>query len=1368
MTLKANKFIWIFLILQNPLFNLWINGQENRGENQSLKSRKLTFYNLDTERGLSNGIVNAIEQDALGFIWVGTADGLNRYDGNEFEVFRRENSDLTNNNIQSIEKAHCGKIMLATDEGLNSYDPKLQRFEKIDQSNSFLNNSVNSYLELAGDKSAVGVYYQGVHILKDLKLPTFFFEGLSSSRISCMALQIKDRDSILWVGTFDNGVNKIDLKKKKVVPHHLDDSKNLQVNCLFTDSQNNLWIGTNSGIRILREDGSTLKLTKVNSPNGISDNKVLAIAEDDLGDIWIGTNTGGLNILNLNDLLANQAQVQIYKYAPKEDGTSIFDATVNSIFKDNLGNMWLGTNSGINFCDPKGEPIRLLKNTLSGTDKLKHERINDVIQTHSGLIYIATDGGGVDVYDPANNTLEYEYFHASKGLKSNLVLSLLKDSSERFWVGTYLGGLNIYNTETKRWSYHLQGSASAGSDVRVVFEDSKKNIWIGTNRGGLFKYNEQLKKPEYVTELNKVAANMDIRDISEDSTGALWLATYGNGILRYDPLSGDVVSYHEGNLKGLNSNVVYCLTVLDDDSVVAGLKYGGLVIFKHKDDTGLNLTEKDGLSNNTVNSMLVFDNDQIWLGTNRGISIYNTKTKLVKNLNTYNNIQKSHYNIGAALLGSDGHLYFGGNKGLSIFDPAHLINEDQHNNIQIKNLLVSNEEVPVLPDDANAILKESILFKNQLILKHDQNNFSLDFTSLKFPYADNVRYSYFLEGYSDFWTNLKTSNRINFSNLPPGTYDLKIRAESDIDSNYYKEFNIRVLPPIWKTIPAYLFYLITLALLVTMGLKYYSERIHLKNSLLFEQKQRKLEHELNEERIRFYTGFSHELKTPLTLILAPLETLLDEIVHKRHRKSLKLIRRNADNLLSFINKLLEFRKSEEGLSKLEINEYNLSKNLSQWLSGYEPVVKKKNINLMVTMPQKTIKVYCDLEKIHVIVNNLISNAIKYTPDGGKINVILEVDESYVNIVVSDTGSGIKTSDLNHIFEWYYQSENKFKKDGTGIGLALSRRFAHLHKGFLEVESKANQGSTFTLKIPNDDTLLDAYLQLEERPQINKKEVEKRISDSEPVNPEPKANSVYLKAESSRKLVLLVDDNPDILEFLESALGSEYDLIQAEDGEEGINLATKYIPDLIISDVMMPVKSGLDLCQFIKNKKETSHVPVILLSAKSNYETIETGYDEGADDYIVKPFNVQVLRARVKNLIESREFLLKKVQDSQSEVSDNQEDSKILENEKKFLAELKHLIFEQTQEGDLSVETIAEHIGMSRSSLYRKVKAITGQSINEYIRDIRLEKAAYLIEKENFTVSQAAYEVGFGDAKYFRKIFKEKFGRTPSAFKQNPL
>ncbi|RXG15583.1 two component regulator with propeller domain [Leeuwenhoekiella aestuarii] len=1350
---------FIPLSLISIFFVLEVSAQKN--SDKILKPKKLNFYKLDTEDGLSNNMVRVIEQDELGFIWIGTADGINRYDGNEFTVYRKENSAISDNYLQNILlDTITGNLLIGNDGGLHAYNPYLNTFERYKPQDIVLSNSVNTITYRKSGEFYMGDYSVGLRVLKNKKQIDLYEHdplnghSLSSNKISAITIQ---KDSIVWIGTQDAGLNKLDIQKKQVTRIPLNNKSDFRVNSLLVDSDQNLWVGTNEGVKIITKVNKVLTITRQNSDAGLSGNDVTCFEEDEFGRIWVGTYDGGLNIIEKSNFQAD-ARFKIEKYLPKEDGTSVYNATIFSIKKDRSGNMWLGTYGGINYVNPRGEPVQIITNSLTGSEHIIHNRINALAEDTDSRIWLGTDGGGVDCYDPKTNKFDYDVLTEANGLKTDHVFSIIIDN-EKLWVGTYLGGVNVYDKKTKKWKYYLQGTQKDGNDVRVLYKTKKGEIWAGTNRGGLFRYSETKDQFEYIESLNKI----DVRAIAEDASGNLWLGTYGDGIINYNIPNDNSTYYQALNLNGLKSNVIFSVLVLPDGNILAGTKHVGLVLFKPGATEALNLDEQDGLSNNTINSLVAFDANTVCLGTFKGVSKYNIKSQEVTSLNNLNNIQKSEYNPGAVLKSRSGLLYFGSNKGLNAFNPNDLSSQTQERAIIIKDLLVFNESVTINPEDKDAVLQKSMLYEDSISLDSDKTVFSIEFTSLNFPFADNTSYSYILEGFNEHWIDLKNSNRINFSNIPPGDYTLKIKAQSLADLPLYKELQIAVLPPIWKTLPAYFVYFGIFFVLIISGLKYYSERIYLKNSLLFEKKQRRLEHELNEERIRFYTGFSHELKTPLTLILAPLETLLQETVHKQHLKNLKLIKRNADNLLQFINKLLEFRKSEEGLSKLQINKYNFSKNLTNWLAGYDPLLKKKELELMITMPQTPLRVYCDLEKVQVIVNNLISNAIKYSPKGEKIHVELGQDEDYLIFKVSDNGSGIKTQDLDHIFEWYYQSNTSVKKDGSGIGLALSKRFAELHKGVLKVTSKEGKGSVFILQISKDERLLDEYLTDNNYPLDNKRLIEQQINANTLTPEKDEVQNILASPENKRKLILLIDDNPDILEFLDSALAQEYDLIHAEDGEEGIDKATSYIPDLIISDIMMPVKNGIDLCNFIKNKKETSHIPIILLSAKSNFEMIETGYSEGADDYMLKPFNVQVLKARVANLIESRAKLLSRFANADLSDTDS-EQKKLLDIEKQFLTEFHEIVHQNMQQGIKTVEVVSEKIGMSRSSLYRKIKAITGQNINEYIRNIKIEHAAYLIEKEKFTISQAAYEVGFGDAKYFRKIFKEKYGKPPSAFK----
>ncbi|WNH11085.1 two-component regulator propeller domain-containing protein [Thalassobellus suaedae] len=1371
-----NTFIFLFCLLNTCI----VYCQDSQLPSKSIEDI-LTFHLLDVESGLSNNYVNSVEQDSLGFIWVATIEGINRYDGTSFTKFKKEyqnqESSLINNHVEQITADDHGNLLLATDEGLNIYDTKHETFKVLKHNGKAIENAISSFVIGPNNELVVGAsrHHWGIQFIdKDGNLQTFSHQpnnasSISSNNVSSLTVQ---GDSILWIGTTDRGLNRFNFNTKTItrIPYGENSAlPSLKINSLYTDSKDNLWIGSVDGLQVLTTKGDTLGLKASSfSDKGLSGNSILSFEEDNQGQMWIGTLNGGLNILDISSFLSKKDRISIKWFLPKTDGSSVFNRTVSSIKMDKEGNMWLGTSTGLNFVNPKGEPIKLFHKNIETPNALSHDRIGAFTEKKDGKIWIGTDGGGLNLFDPTTGEFWY-YQHDPNdkhSLSNDYVLSLLEDKESRVWIGTYRGGLNKMDIETGHCKHYLQGNTEDGSDIRKIFEDNTGQIWVGTNRGGLFKYIEEKDQFDYIESLGKI----DIRDIRNGDNGSLWLATYGDGIIKYKPNNDNATFYKIANTRGMTSDVIYCLLPIKNGDILAGTRYGGLIRLNPKTHTCLSFTENDGLSNNSVNSIVMENEIDIWLGTFEGISHYNIITNKIDNLNTFNNIQRSEFNIGAALKSKNRYLYFGGNKGFNMFNPKNLHKDrTQTYPIVFENMQILNKKVPVTPNHKKAILENSISYQDHITLNHDQTMFSVDFVVLKFPVAKNINYSYLLEGYHNHWIDTKSNGSANLSNVPPGNYTLKVKAKLGSGQEVYNQLLVSITPPFWRTVPAYILYLLLIAATIFVGMKYYSNHIKLKNSLLFEKKQRQLEHDFNEERIRFFTSFSHELRTPLTLILGPVNDMIPELRNKKHADSMRLIKKNATYLFQSINKLLEFRKSEVGLSDLFIGKHNLSSVLKQLIDNYLLMAKKKGIKLSLTLPKKDLIAWFDIEKVQIIVNNLLSNAFKYSKDKGEIKVSLIKDEAFFKIIVNDNGSGIHPKDLDHIFEWYYQSKSLPRKKGSGIGLALSKNFAELHKGKLAVESELNKGSVFTFSIPRDESLFS----MTPIDNVNREPSEE--VDISPLNAwGPTAIKVSeekikttINPHEDRLVILVIDDNPDILKYLEGLLDNHYDILYAENGQEGIDKAIQYVPDLIISDIMMPKKSGIDLCEILKKEMTTTHIPIILLSAKNNIESIKTGYITGADDYIVKPFNSQLLQVRIKNLINSR-MLLRKYFLEQAEPLEtfSKEQSNLLDKEKEFLRKLDGIILIHMREEKTSVNDIVIGIGMSRTSLFRKIKAITGKNINEYINMVKIKKAANLIKNENLSISQAAFEVGFNSPKYFRQLFKKQFGVVPSDYKKS--
>ncbi|WMI65710.1 two-component regulator propeller domain-containing protein [Aestuariibaculum sp. YM273] len=1337
---------------------------------------ELYFYLLDVELGLSNNEINTITQDSLGFIWVGTSDGLNRYDGTEFTVFKREdvdgNKNLSDDFINEIKAFNGHKLLVATPEGINIYNAKTEKFEIINEEKGLLGKNI-SHMELSASGDIyLGVVEKGIQVFdKNRQTKVYTHKpddeaSLSSNYINSLEYQA---DSLLWVGTSEHGLNKINVKTDKVTRVPLRGQGNREsfvIEALYNDRQGNLWIGTkHNGLHVITKAQDTLHLgTSMKEGKGLSDDEVLCFEEDNSGQLWIGTRNGGLNIINKSDFIHQKTNFQVKWFLPANDGSSVFNRSVLSLRMDKDKNMWIGTSTGLNYVNPAGEPIKLIRKKVTNKG-ISHDRIGALAESYDRRIWIGTDGGGLDLFNP--ETKSFEYFKNdpknTNSISNNYIIALLEDSQKRLWIGTYQGGLNKMDIETGVCKHYLQGNISQGSDVRVVFEDAEKQIWVGTNRGGLYRYNEEGDTFDYISEIGK----LDIRDIKEDSYGHLWMATFGDGILEYKPKTNSVTFYNSRTIEGFKTDVIFSILTLPNGDVLAGTQNEGLIRLNPKTNDITVFIEKNGLSNNTITSMVMENQENIWLGTHKGISNYNALTDVIHNLNTYTNIQQGKFNVGSSLMTSSGMVYLGGDKGLNIFNPDNLHTKRETYPIVFKLLEVLDEKVKVSDNEKEAVLDESIFFEDHIYLQPNHTFFSIEYVALKFPFAKNVDYSFRVDGFHDRWVNTSQYGKVNLVNLPFGDYNLNVKAKFGSGDQSVKKIKITVLPPFWKTSWAYIGYLVLLVAGIYWFMKYYTERIKLINSLVIEKKERQLEYNFNEERMRFFTSFSHELKTPLTLILAPLEDLIAEVKSIKHKNSLTLVQKNAKQLLQTINKLLEFRKANLGLSKLRIEEHNLNQCLEQWIVNYFPLAKKRNISLSYDLPDENFTAWFDLEKMHVIFNNLLSNAFKYTPDGGDIYVSLVYDDESFEINVRDTGYGISKEELEYVFERYYQSNSVKSKQGLGIGLALSKSFAELHMGTIQIESEVNKGSTFTMVIPRDKSLfVNAVL---DTSNTTDKEESIEVEEWVPVSELEKnaKTSANLNVSESKELVLLIDDNPDILKYLDGLLEGKYDLIYANNGEEGVEKAKRYIPDLIVSDVMMPKLNGIELCNALKDTTETTHIPIILLTAKGNTESIQEGFKYGADDYIVKPFSGQVLQARIRNLLDTRKQLRDYFLNKEGVKLEGVEDkNSLLDQEKGFLNKLTQVILENLDQEKMDVWDVAQNMGMSRTSLFRKLKAITGLNINQFIRKVKLDKAAELIKTGKYTIAQASYEVGFNNVKYFRKLFKEQFEKLPSEFSKN--
>lgn len=1327
---------------------------------------KLKFNSITVEDGLPNNIVNDILQDSLGFIWIGTNDGLCRFDGENYKIYRESVEDknsISNNFIQSLFVDSKSDLWIMTDQGLNKLDTKKEKFDNFSTNNSKLShNSVTSMVERKNGEYFIGTYGGGIDILKDGKIINNFSSNnneISSNLISSLQIQ---NDSILWVGNWQEGLNKIELNSETVQEFEFGDDKitsSGNINTLYLDAQNYLWIGTNTGLSVYNTKNE--HFFKINTSNckTFSDNDILSIFEDNDGVIWLGTRNSGIINGKRSEIIKKKNKTSFINYFPNNSSESVNYRSISSFYQDNQDNIWIATHlSGVNIVNPNGEKIRFHNQFSNKNEGVSSKSVWGICEDEKNNIWVGTDGGGLYKFNPYSNKIENFTYNTlnSNSISDNAILSSCIDSKGNLWLGTYAGGLNKLAPNSTKFKHYKRGFSNNNlnsNDIRVIFEDSKQRIWIGTNREGLHLYKPETEDFEFITEVGW----LDIRSLTEDFDGNLWIGTFGNGIRSYKYEQNKSKNYPEYD--ALNAHIVFSLNCTTKEDLWIGTRFKGLIHFKIKTKEVKQYTQNDGLSNNTVHSIIAESPNQLWISTNDGLNLFNVETKKFDSYKTASGVQSGPFNNNSGFLSKNGYIAFGGINGLNIFYPEDIKKGNTPLNIIFTDLKLFNKPVEVTNNSLETPLKQSISKTKEITLKHNQDVITIEYAVLNYPSAKGINYEYILENYDNHWSKVGSLTSATYRNLSPGEYIFKVKVADEAGnwSSKTTDLKITIKPPFWFTLPAILIYILLISFIIFIIMRYYTDQIKLRNSLFYTQKLRQQETELNKERFRFFTNFSHELRTPLTLILGPVTDILREEKKHENKGKLTLIKRNAQILLELINKMLEFRKSETEHNHLEIGYYNFSKFLKEISSNFKFYAEKKEINFENNLTNEYYA-WFDYKKIQLVIFNLLSNAFKYTDKKGSITVSVEEKNETLLLHITDTGAGIKQEALNAVFNLYYHTDHSDTIEGTGIGLALCKKLMDLHKGEIIAESEIGKGSCFTIEL---FTNKDHFLKMEniEFVEDNNFKIKKPFINDPSLNYK-KHDELHIEEDDN--VVLIVDDNPDVVNYVSEILSKYYKVITANNGKIGIEKAMQFIPNLIVSDVMMPEKSGIDLCIELKNYSQTSHIPIILLTAKLGEKDKLEGMKIGADDYITKPFDSEYLLTRIENLFKNRKKTINYYFDLIDGKTSTKETTKSVDE--KFLEKLEKLVIEKYNGNDTSIPEISQELGFSQSSLYRKVKAVTGLSVNHFVRRVRLNKAAKLISEQKMNVSEAAFESGFNDAKYFRTCFKEQFGVTPSKYK----
>ncbi|WP_221452845.1 hybrid sensor histidine kinase/response regulator transcription factor [Mucilaginibacter sp. FT3.2] len=1337
--------------------------------------------------GLSFGIVNGITQDNNGFMWFATGDGLNRFDGTNFKLFKFEPNNpysLPSNYVETIYKDTQGNIWMSSRRGIYQFDTNRDRFIKfapVGAPPSCLNN-VSSIFE---NKQKQLWFSCGASGFSSYNIKTQLFKNYTKKELPGLLGDlsvinvVEDTYGLLWVGTRDGGLNVFSTRDGAVVKN-LNDQFPLKqipqglITRIYEDHNHDIWIATSKGLVLYRRNENKFLLF-LGSTYKLRSNYFFSLLEDEHKNLLVGLQDGGLYNINLEEAEKSSYKNITIDPVKSEDNYSITARTIQTLFQDRDKNIWAGTyGDGIYMLSNVPEKFRKFQNKLTDAYGSSFLRYYGMCIDDQGYLWMGTDGDGIYKKKLDGEVVKYYRANGQKGaLTSNNILCAYKDHSNRLWFGSYSNGLFRYDKKTDSFTNFVHKTNDPTSiclnDIRAITEDSENNLWVGTNGGGLSLLTAGSNKFINYNPQNSGISSDYIRALAEDRNGNLFIGTSASGLKYYIKNQNKFINYFSRAQaeKFLPSHFIYSLYLDKNENLYIGTEGDGLVLYDIKNKKFKRYTEKDGLADNTVNAIQKDEAGDIWISTNKGLSRIDVKTNKIINYDGSDGLQGGQFNPGSSMYCSvKKFMVFGGTEGYNVFYPAEVKQNLFKPKVLITGLQLFGKEVEVGQKDN--ILSTVINKSTQITLNPGQSVFSIQYVALNYAYAEKSEFAYKLIGLEKNWNYVKNQRSVTYRYLPAGDYLFKVKAanQDGIWFENYATLKIRILPPWYKAWWAYLSYILIVATLIYYYLTYRSNEARLKYEVKIAQISAEKEKELNERKLSFFTNISHEFRTPLTLIINPVKELLfNPGVKDAETNNLSIVFRNARRLLSLVDQLLLFRKAEsesDGLKIVRVNIVNLCKEVFLCFSHQ---AKSKNILFDFVSETDTIEVFADREKMEIVLFNLISNALKFTPDYGMVNCYISQTETLVNIEIKDTGPGIAENIGEQLFDEFYQVQNELPlSGGFGIGLYLAKKFIESHKGNISYTSLNGAGTIFKVCLVKGKEHLSPNLIFENVVETSVF-LEELIESYEEVPGQAK-NSDSVKSKKAdpfnfeSKSMLIVDDNAEMRQYLKQIFSANFEIFEAADGTEGLNMVYQFLPDIVISDVMMQGLSGIELCSRVKEDPALNHIPVLLLTASSSPEIKLKGIEGGADDYISKPFERELLLARVNVILKSKNNLQKYFY---NEITLKSNDLKVPPDYKEFLAACIKIVEDNLSDNEFCIKTLADEVGMSHSNLYKRIRAISGQSANGFIRFIRLRKAAEMFLKTDCTVSEAAYKVGINDPKYFREQFSKLFGLNPSEY-----
>ncbi|PCH73445.1 MAG: hybrid sensor histidine kinase/response regulator [Flavobacteriaceae bacterium] len=1360
------KYYLLFLFLLSSFFPNPILGQEI-----SHASNHLKFKHLSTKDGLSQGSVLAILQDTKGYLWFGTRDGLNKYDGSKFISYRHNSEDrfsISHSWITSIYQDSEGTLWVGTKNGLNKYNAQKDNFThyKHQKNASSISDSEiwditqpnTTHIWVATNKGIDRIHLKNGTITPISNAESVLFKGKKIRSL------LKIPSGNVWITSTDAiycyNITQQTFKEYQYPTRSNNDAHINNPLTLFLSSKDELWLGYGKGLAKLNRQKNIFENFTLNNQSPITVS-VRSICEDFKGDLWIGTYQG-LHILN-----PSRAYIRTVLH-DENNRKSLSQNSIYKIIQDSRGDMWIGTwAGGINFFDRSYDNFKQLS-TGSYKNMLNYKVISAIVEGDNNTFWLGTEGGGINVYDRKEGTFNYFLHDKNKpnSLSSNNVKSMIKDHRGNYWIGTHDGGINYLNPHNKPYSFkHLNqqlDSSTQVSDCRILtlLEDVDHNLWMGTLTSGLLHYNTNTKLFKKVQNKFK-----SITSIVQSSDPSILLIGGTKGVekINIHDFTISAVTLTATNKNEDNSTSVNCIYE-DKNNYWVGTEGKGLYYFNSKTQELRKYGIAQGLPNEVIYAIVPDNNNHIWISTNNGISRLNLFTKKINNFDESDGLQSNEFNYGASLKTIAGELMFGGTNGLNYFNPANIIENTFIPSVDIFSLKVSNKPFLKITDSVKSIT-----------LNYDQNDFSFDFTALSYSQSNKNSFAYKLEGFDPQWNYIGDKKTATYTNLDEGTYNFKVKASNNngLWNEKGAEITLKITPAPWKTWWAYFIYLLGILTVLYIARFLMLTRIKERNELKQEKRDKEKLEEVNKLKLRLFTNISHDFRTPLTLITGPVEQLL-KIKHSdpSANRNLETIQRNTNILLQLINELLDFRKSESGKIELYASHNNIIPFTENIKLSFEQLALQRNINYTFTHSLPELNVWFDKVKFKKILFNVLSNAFKFTPDNSEISIHISqlkptknAAHGFVKIDITNYGELIKEAHLKFVFDRFFQVDQQHTQTGTGIGLSLTKGLVALHKGTITVQSSEKKGTCFSIICP----LGKEHLSSDQCVNTIEKSTTNDVFDT-PVYVQKQLRSheiianqktpVFLKEFST---LLIVEDNIEVRHFIKNIFCTKYNIFEANNGSEAINIAKTAPIDLIISDIMMPIMDGFEMCRTIKTTITTSHIPIILLTAKTSLIHKGQGYKLGANAYITKPFDAHILEVRVDNLLKSRENLISKFK---KDLILKPKELTITSSDEKFLEKAIQIVEKNIADSEFNVYMFTDQMNMSRSVLFRKIKALTGQSISSFIRTIKIKRAGQLLVKTSMNISEIAYEVGFNDLKYFRKCFKNEFNEVPSDYRNS--